>query len=87
MVNIFATVGISLPRTTVPQLAFATPVTADEAMPGDLVFFDNTCSNCGANPTHVGLVIGPGKMIDAGDPVHIEPIYSGHNARFGRVFR
>lgn len=81
--NAFAAIGVRLPRTTVEQIKVARPVTQPAA--GDLVFFDNTCSNCGLNPTHVGLVIRPGVMIDAGDPVNIEPIYGGHNARYGRV--
>ncbi len=77
--------GVHLPRTTVDQIKAVAPVSAAEARPGDLVFYDNTCSDCGANPTHVGLVLGAGKMVDAGDPVQIEPIFTGHNARYGRV--
>ena len=38
------------------------------------MYFDDTCTNCGANPTHVGLYIGNGQMIDAGDPVRVESI-------------
>jgi cell wall-associated NlpC family hydrolase len=87
MRNLFAAIGVQLPRTTVQQIAVATPISAEQARLGDLVFFDNTCSNCGANPTHVALVIAPGTMIDAGDPVRIEPIYGGHNAKYGRVLR
>jgi cell wall-associated NlpC family hydrolase len=82
--NVLATLGINAPRTTVTQIAWATPVTASAAEPLDLVFFDNTCSNCGPNPTHVGLVLGNGLMIDAGDPVKIEPIFTGYNARYAR---
>lgn len=87
MQNIFREVGIQMPRVTVDQIRWAIPITREQATAGDLVFFDNTCSDCGANPTHVGLVLdrGGGTMIDAGDPVRIEPIYSGHNARYGRV--
>lgn len=81
----WSTVGVRLPRTTTEQIRVAVPIPASDARAGDLVFFDNTCSDCGANPTHVGLVLGAGQMIDAGDPVKIEPIYGGHNARFGRV--
>ena len=83
--NAYLSVGISLPRTTTEQIRFATPIATSQAAAGDLVFFDNTCTGCGANPTHVGLVLGEGRMIDAGDPVQIEPIYSGHNARYGRI--
>jgi cell wall-associated NlpC family hydrolase len=42
---------------------------------GDTVFFDNTCTNCGPNPTHEGLYLGNGLMIDAGDAVQIEPVF------------
>ena len=73
--NVLATVGIKAPRTTVGQIAWATPVTRDQIEVGDLVFFNNTCSNCGANPTHVGLAIGGGLMINAGNPVQIQPIF------------
>ena len=85
MQTVFATVGVHLPRTTVEQIRTAQPILATQAQAGDLVFFDNTCSQCGPNPTHVGLYLGNGRIIDAGDPVHIEAVYSGHNARYGRV--
>lgn len=87
MLNIFATIGVGLPRTTVTQITYAKPIPQNEAIAGDLVFFDNTCVNCGANPTHVGLYLGNGTMIDAGDTVRQELVYGGHNARFGRVLR
>lgn len=83
--NAFATIGVSLPRTTTEQIRIGAPVEASQAAGGDLVFFDNTCVNCGANPTHVGLYLGDGRMIDAGDPVRVEVVYSGHNARYRRV--
>ena len=82
--NVLAVIGINAPRVTTAQIQWATPVSAAAAQPVDLVFFDNTCSNCGPNPTHVGLYLGGGLMIDAGDPVKIEAVYSGHNARYGR---
>lgn len=82
--SVLATVGIRAPRVTTDQIRWATPVSADQRLPFDLVFFDNTCSNCGANPTHVGMYLGDGMMIDAGSPVQIERVYTGHNARYGR---
>lgn len=81
----YAAIGVAIPRTTVDQIRVVTPISASQATSGDLVFFDNTCTQCGANPTHVGLVLRPGVMVDAGDPVKVEPIYGGHNARYGRV--
>lgn len=83
--TVFAHIGISLPRVTWQQIQVARPISASEQRPLDLVFFDATCTNCGPPPTHVGIVLTPGTMIDAGDPVRIEPIYGGHNARYGRV--
>ena len=85
VMNAYAVIGVHLPRVTVDQIRVTTPVAASEVRAGDLVFFDNTCTNCGTNPTHVGLVISQGRMIDAGDPVKIEAIYGGHNARYTRV--
>jgi len=84
MRNVLAVLGINAPRVTTQQIKWATPVSAAEARAGDLVFFDNTCSDCGGNPTHVGMYLGGGTMIDAGDPVRVEPVYGGHNARYGR---
>jgi cell wall-associated NlpC family hydrolase len=85
VMTVLAAVGIHAPRTTVPQLAWTSPVSAADARAGDLVFFDNTCSDCGANPTHVGLFLGGGRMVDCGDPCRVEAVYGGHNARYGRV--
>jgi hypothetical protein len=85
VMNVLATVGIHAPRTTVPQLAWTSPVSAGEARAGDLVFFDNTCSDCGPNPTHVGIYLGGGRMVDCGDPCRVEAVYGGHSARYGRV--
>lgn len=86
--NVLAAVGINAPRTTTEQIAWATPVPREQVQVGDLVFFDNTCTGCGGNPTHVGLYIGNGQMIDAGDPVQINPAFIGsygnHNPRVGR---
>lgn len=86
--NVLAHVGINAPRTTVQQIAWAHRISADQAIAGDLVFFDNTCTDCGANPTHEGLYIGGGKMIDAGGKnVHIQNVsdYAANNPRFARV--
>lgn len=84
VMNALAVIGIHAPRVTTDQIRWASPINAADAHTGDLVFFDNTCTGCGPNPTHVGLYLGGGTMIDAGDPVRIESVYSGHNARYGR---
>jgi cell wall-associated NlpC family hydrolase len=86
--NVLAVFGINAPRTTVEQIRWATPVTREQIAVGDLVFFNDTCRNCGPNPTHVGLAIGGGLMIDAGDPVQIERIdFGAHYAGAGRPHR
>ena len=74
---VYAAVGIQVPRTTVTQVAFDRPVDRAELRPGDTVFFDNTCDHatCGPNPTHEGLYLGAGLMIDAGDPVQVEGVF------------
>jgi cell wall-associated NlpC family hydrolase len=72
--NVLAQFGINAPRTTTAQVQWGTPVS--EPQLGDLVFFNNTCQNCGPNPTHVGLAIGGGLMIHAGDPVQVASIAS-----------
>jgi cell wall-associated NlpC family hydrolase len=70
----YAAAGVSLPRTAQeqydagPRLAAGTPL-----IPGDLVFFGGGP----AEVTHVGLVVGPGEMVDAphsGAAVRVEPL-------------
>jgi peptidoglycan DL-endopeptidase CwlO len=75
--NVLKTVGIVAPRTTVDQVRWGSPVSRADLRAGDLVFFDSTCVNCGANPTHVGMYLGQGLMIDAGNPVQINAVFSG----------
>jgi cell wall-associated NlpC family hydrolase len=83
--NAWATAGISMPRTTSEQIRWATPITRDQIQPGDLIFFNNTCSNCGPNPTHVGMSLGGNSMIHAGDPVQIARWDGMQFAGAGRV--
>lgn len=63
----------------------ATPVTAEEAQPGDLVFFENSAGKL----HHVGIYIGDGKMIHAprtGDVVKISNVYrENETITYGRL--
>lgn len=63
-------------------------ISEDEAQPGDLVFFENTYSTPGAS--HVGIYLGGGKMIHAGNPVQITDLHTSfwesHGMQFGRLF-
>ena len=62
-------------------------VSEHEAKPGDLVFFQGTYDTPGAS--HVGLYVGNGMMISAGDPIKYSNIHSSywdnHLLGFGRI--
>ena len=62
-------------------------VSADEAKPGDLIFFKGTYATSGAS--HVGIVVGDGKMIHCGKPIQIAsfrtPYWEKHFYQFGRI--
>ena len=47
-----------------------------EAKPGDLVFFDETYDTLGKS--HVGIYLGNGKMVSAGDPIKYADIHSSY---------
>jgi peptidoglycan DL-endopeptidase CwlO len=65
--------GVFIPRTSQQQWVWGPQVSATQVEPGDLVFFagaDGTITS----PGHVGLVIGPHKMVEAyatGFPIRI----------------
>ena len=62
-------------------------VPASEAKPGDLIFFQGTYDTAGAS--HVGIYVGNGMMIHAGNPVHYSsintPYWQSHYLGFGRL--
>ena len=64
-----------------------TPIPASEAKPGDLVFFEGTYDTTGVS--HVGIYVGDGEMIAAGDPIGYSNIttsyWKNHFYAFGRL--
>lgn len=76
-------------RTTAQGLYnLCTPVSRENARPGDLIFFQKTYSTPNAC-SHVGIYIGNGKMIHAGNPVQYASIntryWQEHFYGFGRL--
>lgn len=63
------------------------PVSAENARPGDLIFFQKTYDVDGI--THVGIYVGDNMMIHCGDPIHYESINTNywreHFYAFGRL--
>ena len=64
-----------------------TPVTAADAKPGDLIFFQGTYNTRGAS--HVGIYVGDGMMIHCGNPISYASIntnyWQSHFYTFGRL--
>lgn len=64
-----------------------TPIPASEAKPGDLVFFEGTYDTTGVS--HVGIYVGDGEMIAAGDPIGYSDIttsyWKSHFYSYGRL--
>ncbi|NKY26248.1 C40 family peptidase [Nocardia gamkensis] len=59
--------GISIPRTTYDQVHTGAPVSEDQLLPGDLVFYGTA-----ADVHHVGIYLGGGQMVHA--PTFNEPV-------------
>ncbi len=79
----------NLPRTTAQGIYNqCTPVSVENAKPGDLIFFTGTYDS--ANPvSHIGMYVGNGQMLHAGDPISYANINSNywqkHLYGFGRL--
>ena len=63
-------------------------VSAEDAQPGDLIFFTGTYKSSGP-VSHVGIYLGNGQMIHAGDPIKISNIntsyWQSHFYSYGRI--
>jgi cell wall-associated NlpC family hydrolase len=69
----YASAGVTIPRTSEAQWAALPHIPAGDQQPGDLVFFPGADGTWTA-PGHVGLVLGPHRMVEAyapGYPVRI----------------
>ena len=68
-------------------LAHCTPVSREEAKPGDLIFFQGTYDTAGAS--HVGIYVGDGMMLHCGNPIQYTSInttyWQDHFYTFGRI--
>lgn len=77
---LYKELGINLPRVSYQQGTYGKRVGLDQLKPGDLVLWDNSSRNNGAD--HVAIYIGDGKVIHApkpGDKVKISSIWdAGH---------
>ena len=89
VVAVFRALGISLPRTAQTQWNATERIATPEV--GDLVFFERTYSSPD-RITHVGIVVAPGWMISAAEPVVGRQSFAGgfwasHFVGYGRIRR
>ncbi len=78
---VFRELGVSLNRVAADQTAHGIPITRENLLPGDIVFFHNTNKYTRIN--HVGIYVGGGNFIHApqtGDVVKITTLDSGYYA-------
>ena len=79
----------NMPRTTAWGIYkdYCNPVSPSEAKVGDIIFFKGTY-NSGSPISHVGIYVGGGYMIHAGDPIQYAridtPYWRDHFYGFGR---
>lgn len=61
----YRSAGLTIPRTTFGQWPFGVRVAQGQEQAGDLVFFNTGPGTAPDSPGHVGLVVSPGKMVEA----------------------
>lgn len=73
---VFRQIGVSIPRTADTQYYSYPKVSARNLQPGDLVFFETY----EPGPSHVGIYIGDGKMLQAGSStgVTVSNVFDGY---------
>ena len=68
-------------------LGICTRVSAENARPGDLIFFQGTYDTTGAS--HVGIYVGGGMMLHCGDPIQYTSVntsyWQSHFLAYGRL--
>jgi cell wall-associated NlpC family hydrolase len=77
----FAKAGIPMPRVSYQQANSGTRVALNQLQPGDLVAWDNSSRNSGAD--HIALYIGNGQILEAAKPgttVRVRSVGSGEGA-------
>lgn len=81
--SVYKSFGYDLPRVSADQARSGRPVASlAEAQPGDILAWDNSSRNSGAD--HVAIYIGGGKMIEAARPgtnVRISDVYGSPTIR------
>lgn len=85
---VYGKYGIKLPRLSADQARSGARVGLDDLKPGDLVAWDNSSRNNGAD--HIAIYIGNGQIIEAPRPgaaVQINTIYDSDNAWGVRIKR
>ena len=69
------------------QHTYCTPISWNEAQPGDLVFFVGTYDTAGVS--HCGIYVGDGMMIHCGDPIQYANLntsyWQSHFYAYGRL--
>jgi len=86
-VAVFRQLGVSLPRSA--QTQFDATQRINDPVPGDLVFFQGTYQSSD-RITHVGIIVAPGIMVSAIEPVVgrqslASPFWVAHFAGYGRI--
>lgn len=78
--------GVNLPRVSFQQANYGQRVTRDQAMVGDIVSWDNSSRNNGAD--HVALYLGNGKIMEfysSGKPSRIRSLGAKENYAVTRI--